>query len=246
MVYGGGGPFGIAFGAGVAKGLAHAGVPVAAAPALGTSAGSWVASIMALGLAYDDFDGVDSPPVPTKETGVVADIARKVFGDARHPLVSASTFRIKGARRGRVVLSGADHDLADICAASSAAPGLLPAHRIGDDTYLDGGVRSVTSVALAADAEHVIVVAPIGRGVMGAGGRAVQAQLDHEVRAWARRHPERRITAITPSLEIGRMAGRTAKDLFDSDTARLVYPLAVAQGERWGETLRERAAAAVA
>ncbi|WP_457207884.1 hypothetical protein, partial [Nocardioides sp. P5_C9_2] len=65
MVYGGGGVFGIAYTAGVAAGLAAGGVPVATAPSLGTSAGSWTASALALGLTYDDFLTVSSPRVPT-------------------------------------------------------------------------------------------------------------------------------------------------------------------------------------
>jgi predicted acylesterase/phospholipase RssA len=40
MVYGGGGVFGIGYGAGVAQGLARSGIPVATAPSLGTSAGA--------------------------------------------------------------------------------------------------------------------------------------------------------------------------------------------------------------
>ena len=51
MVYGGGGVVGIAYTAGVAAGLVSVGIPVAGAPALGTSAGSWTASAIALGLS---------------------------------------------------------------------------------------------------------------------------------------------------------------------------------------------------
>jgi NTE family protein len=61
MVYGGGGVFGIAYTAGVAAGLAATGVPVVTAPALGTSAGSWTAAAIALGLTYDDFQALGSP-----------------------------------------------------------------------------------------------------------------------------------------------------------------------------------------
>ena len=66
MVYGGGGPFGIAYGLGVATGLAEVGIDVAGAPSLGTSAGSWVASAMALGVGYERFDGMAAPSVPTR------------------------------------------------------------------------------------------------------------------------------------------------------------------------------------
>ena len=189
MVYGGGGPFGIAYGAGVAMGLQAAGIDVHTAPALGTSAGSWVASIMALGLGYDDIASLDVPAVPTRRPGVVAELTRVAFGDARHPLVSASAFRTRGGRRGRVILRGSDHDLADICAASSSAPRLLPPHDVDGATYIDGGVRSITSVGCASPARHVIVVAPMARGVAGVGGAIAQRQLDRERLAWCRRNP---------------------------------------------------------
>lgn len=242
MVYGGGGAFGIAFGAGVAKGLQTAGIPVSSAPALGTSAGSWVASIMALDLAYHDFDDVELPPLPTKQLGALAHVAHQVFGAAHSPLVSAAAFRVKGGRLGRVILHGDEYELAEICAASSAAPGMLPKHTIDGTTYLDGGVRSGTSVGCAADGDHVIVIAPMAKGVLGVGGQLVQVQLDHEIHSWSKHHIGRRITLITPDPQSAKLAGTHTRDLFDSDAARLVYPLALAQGEQWGEALQLQAA----
>jgi len=99
MVYGGGGVYGIAYGAGVAHGLASAGIEVASAPALGTSAGSWVAAALALGLAYDDMADLETPAVPNVRTGVLADIARQAFGEASHPLVAVSAVCVKSRRR---------------------------------------------------------------------------------------------------------------------------------------------------
>ena len=64
MVYGGGGVVGIAYTAGVAAGLASTGIPVGEAPSLGTSAGSWTASAIALGLTYDDLAELPVPSVP--------------------------------------------------------------------------------------------------------------------------------------------------------------------------------------
>ncbi|MDP1807225.1 MAG: hypothetical protein Q8K72_18760, partial [Acidimicrobiales bacterium] len=121
MVYGGGGVFGIAFGAGVAHGLAEAGIPVATAPALGTSAGSWVASVLALGTPYERLAVLGSPSVPTRRP-VLIERARALFGDARHPLVAVSAVHVSNGRRH--ILSGARHDLADLVAASSAVPGI--------------------------------------------------------------------------------------------------------------------------
>ena len=69
MVYGGGGVVGIAYTAGVAAGLTTAGIPVAAAPALGTSAGAWTASALALGLSWDDLADLPVPQLPSLRPG---------------------------------------------------------------------------------------------------------------------------------------------------------------------------------
>ncbi len=244
FVFGGGGPFGIAFGAGVAKGLQASGIPVAAAPALGTSAGSWVAAIVALDLDYDDFEEIIVPAVPDRTEGAVLRPARQAFGDARSPLVSAVAVCVAGGRRGRTVLRGDEHDLAEICAASSAAPYLLPRHTIDGATYVDGGVRSATSIGLAADADHVIVVAPLARGVQGRAGSLMQFALDREIRAWHRMHPGRRLTLITPDAKVAGFAGQGAKGLFDPVESRRAYLPSIAQGKRWGEALQAQAARA--
>lgn len=240
MVYGGGGVFGIAFGAGIAHGLAEAGIAVAAAPALGTSAGSWVASVVALGLTFEDFADMESPTIPTRR-GVLFEAARAVFGDAHHPLVAASAVNLRSRRRH--ILDGGRYRLADIVAASSAVPGLFPPHRIDGRLYVDGGMWSVTSVDAAADADQVIVVAPLAGAVLGPMGRTAELLLQRELRGWRRRHPEKTITMIGPTRQIARLAGRNPLGLFDADRARPVYPLAVEEGLRWGARLLARQAA---
>jgi NTE family protein len=241
MVYGGGGVFGIAYGAGVAHGLAEAGIPVAEAPALGTSAGSWVASAVALGLEYESFAGMESPRVPTTRTDALIGPARELFGDEFHPLVAASAVCLRSGRRH--ILAGDHFPLADIVAASSAVPGLFPPHRIDGRLYVDGGMWSVTSIDAAVDADQVIVVAPLAGPVMGPLGRAAGLLLERELRTWRRRHPHKSIVMIRPDHRIGRLAGRNPLGLFDADRARLVYPLAVEQGLRWGEQLQSKPAA---
>jgi NTE family protein len=241
MVYGGGGVFGIGYAAGVALGLDAAGIPVRTAPALGTSAGSWTASILALGLAYDDLAVLDAPAVPNVRSGVLADIARELFGEARHHLVAVSAFCVPTGRRH--ILDGARYPLADLVAASSAVPGLLPPHRIDGRLYVDGGMWSVTSVDAAAEAEEVIVVAPMAGPHMGPLGRSAGFMLQRELRAWRHRHPGKRITLIRPNKEIARCAGRNPLGLFDADRARDAYPLGFEQGLRWGERLQEPVAA---
>ncbi len=239
MVYGGGGPFGIAYGLGVATGLAETGIDVAAAPSLGTSAGSWVASAMALGIGYDAFDGMDAPSVPTRRD-VLIDIARSIFGEARHHLVAVSAVRIPSGRRH--ILDGGRYDLADLIAASSAVPGLFPPHVVEGRQYVDGGMWSATSVDAAQEARHVVVVAPIAGPVLGPMGRTAGILLDRELARWRRRHPDRTVALIRPNREIGRLAGRNPMGLFDAERAHATYPLAVEQGRRWGERLADELA----
>jgi predicted acylesterase/phospholipase RssA len=217
MVYGGGGVFGIAYTAGVAAGLADAGIPVATAPSLGTSAGSWTASALALGMGYDAFRDIRSPSVPNLRTGLLAEIGRTLFGEARHPLVAVSAVCVRSRRRH--ILDGGRYALADLVAASSAVPGLLPPHRIDGRLYVDGGMWSATSVDAAAEADQVIVV------------------LERELRRWRARHPDSTITLIRPTGAMARIAGIRPLALFDDARARQVYPLAYEQGLVRGELL---------
>ena len=240
MVYGGGGVFGIAYTAGVAAGLADAGIPVATAPALGTSAGSWTASAVALGMGYDAFREIRSPSVPNLRTGLLAEIGRQLFGEARHPLVAVSAVCVRSRRRH--ILDGGRYPLADLVAASSAVPGLLPPHRVDGRLYVDGGMWSATSVDAAAEADQVIVVAPLAGNVMGPMGLAAGFLLERELRRWRGRHPDSTITLIRPTGAMARIAGIRPLALFDDARAREVYPLAYEQGLMRGELLTGDAA----
>ena len=209
MVYGGGGVFGIAYTAGVAEGLRDSGLPVSTAPALGTSAGSWTASALALGMAYVDYADVPSPSVPNLRPGVLVDIARDIFGDATHELVSATAVCVTSGRRH--LLDGGTYPLADLVAASSAGPGLLPPHRVAGRLYVDGGMWSATSVDAAAEADRVIVVAPLAGPVLGPMGRTAGMLLERELARWRARHPGSDVHLIRPdrrSARPGRGAGR--------------------------------------
>lgn len=240
MVYGGGGVFGIAYGIGVALGMLETGIDVRTAPALGTSAGSWVAAAMALRMGYDDFADMTSPSVPTRRD-VLAEIARDVFGDARHHLVSASAVCIPSGRRH--ILDGGCFDLADLAAASSAVPGVFPPHRVDGRLYVDGGMWSATSIDAAAEADHVIVVAPLAGPVMGPMGRTAGFMLSRELGRWRSTHPHKTIALVRPNRAIGALAGRNPMGLFDAERAHRVFPLALDQGREWGERLQERQAA---
>lgn len=233
MVYGGGGVVGIAYTAGVAEGLASTGIAVHQAPALGTSAGSWTASALALGMSYADLVGLPVPPLPSARTGVLADIARQVFGEATHPLVSVSAVCLGSGRRH--ILDGGTYPLADLVAASSAVPGLLPPHRVAGRRYIDGGMWSATSVDAAAEADCVIVVAPLAGRVMGPMGRVAGALLGRELGRWQRDRGEACVQLIRPNRAIAEIVGLRPLALFDAERAEAVYPLAFEQGVRYGE-----------
>lgn len=241
MLYGGGGVFGIAYGTGIAHGLASRGIPVNEAPALGTSAGSWVASALALRVPYEEIERLESPPVPTQRRGILVESAEALFGDATHPLVAVSAVCVRTGKRH--ILDGGRYRLADLVAASSAVPGLLPPHRIEGRLYVDGGMWSMTSVDAAADADEVIVVAPLAGTVMGPMGRTAGYLLGRELQNWRKRHPGKRITLIYPNRQIAKLAGRNPLGLFDADRARQTYPLAFEQGVRWGDRLQAQPAA---
>lgn len=235
MVYGGGGVVGIAYTAGVAAGLGRAGLPVATAPALGTSAGSWTAAAMALGLSWDDLADLPVPSVPALRGGLLARIARQAFGESNHPLVSVSAVGIRSGRRH--ILDGGTYPLADLAAASSAVPGLFPPHRVAGRWYVDGGMWSATSVDAAADASRVVVVAPLAGTMMGAMGRVAGALLERELAGWRERHPHASVHLVRPNREMSAIVGVRPLALFDPERARAVHPLALEQGLRWGERI---------
>lgn len=237
VVYGGGGAFGIGYCVGVAHGLMAGGVAVHEAPSLGTSAGSWASAVIALGIPYDDVSALEMPPVPNRCRGVLAGIARSLFGDERHASVQVSAVCVRSRRRH--ILDGGHYPLSDLVAASSAVPGLLPPHRIDGRLYVDGGMWSATSIDAAARADSVIVVAPLAGPHMGPIGRGAGFLLDRELRTWRRRHPGRQITLIRPNREIAAHAGLNPMTLFDADRARDVYPLALEQGQRWAGRITE-------
>jgi hypothetical protein len=101
---------------------------------------------------------------------------------------------------------------------------------------------SATSVDAAADADQVIVVAPLAGAVMGPLGRTAGFLLDRELRRWKARHPESSIMLVRPNRVMARVAGIRPLALFDDARAREVYPMAFEQGLRYGERLFRPAA----
>ncbi|MFT4217879.1 MAG: patatin-like phospholipase family protein [Micropruina sp.] len=110
-------------------------------------------------------------------------------------------------------------ELRSAVAASCAMPGVLPAVRIEDRTFLDGGLRSPANADVAAGCDRVLILAPQGRstravrrpGHQAARLRAAGAQ----VVLIADEHPD--LDAMSPAglaaaRERGRRAGRAASE----------------------------------
>ncbi len=227
-VYGGGGVFGIAYGLGIAHALVDGGIPLDRCEALGTSAGSWVASCLVAGVAYDDLAAQAPVRVPNLRPGWLRGIARDLLGDRYDARVRASAVQLP--RLQRTLLRGSDHPLADLVAASSSVPGLFAPARVGRGLYVDGGVRSLASAEIAPVADHLLVVAPIAGPVLGPGGRTMQVLLADEMRSWERRTGGR-AHLVRPDAAIAALVS-SPLHLFDKARALDVYPMAYAQGAR--------------
>jgi len=242
VCFGGGGLFGIAYLLGVSEALVDGGVDLASAPAVGTSAGTWAAGALRLGVRWDDaleVIGGEIPRVPSPFAGRLRDVAADIFGERRAPGMQAVVCSIP--RLTRVLLDGADHALADLVAASSAVPGLLAPHRVAGTLYVDGGVRSMVSADRAPAADNLLVLAPIAGPMFGPAGLLAERVLRREVREWQRQNPEGRFWLIRPNRAIAGLA-KLPNNLFDLDRAKRAYDLSYAQGagilRRWGEQQR--------
>lgn len=240
VCFGGGGLFGIAYLLGVSEALEDGGVKIGAAPAIATSAGTWAAAALELGIRWEQAVGViggDVPRLPDPRAGRLRSVAAEIFGERRAPGMRAVVCSIPKLRR--EVLSGADYPAADLIAASSAVPGLLAPHRVGGTLYVDGGLRSMVSADRADAADNLLVLAPIAGPMFGPAGALAERVLRREVMHWQEANPSGRFWLIRPNRAIAGLA-RLPMNLFDLDRARRCYELAYAQGSgilrRWQDT----------
>lgn len=231
VAFGGGGPFGIAYGLGVVDGLAAGGVSFADVDFLGTSAGAWVAACLATDVTFAELCRVPQIRIPNIRPGLLRGIATDMFGTSRSSRVTGSTLRLPTLRR--ALLSGATYPLADIVAASSAIPGVFPPVRVRGSWYIDGGVRSLVSADRAIPAEHLLVVAPIAGPMFGPAGVAMERMLQQELLGW-QRSTGGQTHLIRPNHQIAGLA-RQPLDLFDKARALDVYPLAYEQARLLAE-----------
>jgi len=92
-------------------------------------------------------------------------------------------------------------DIVHAVAASCAVPVVWPPVTIAGTPYIDGGVRSPANADLAADADAVVVLAPLARGLSKAGSAEAQV-----------RRLARRSTLVVPDKEALRSFGRNVLD----------------------------------
>lgn len=218
-VFGGGGLFGIGYAMGVLDGLKAKGLTFTEAPLLGTSAGSWAATATVLGVSFTDLSSMKVPNFPNPKPGLLADIARDIFGDRTHPNVHVMACSLP--RLSRTKLSGAEFPLSQLIAASSAVPGLLAPQKIGDTKYVDGGVRSGTSVDYGPDAQKLLIIAPLAGAMWGPFARFVDKAMHNEISKWTSRTGGTHVL-FTPRESAAQIA-RNPKHLFDKHRAIEAY-----------------------
>ncbi|MEY4391801.1 MAG: hypothetical protein RLZZ544_510 [Actinomycetota bacterium] len=230
-VFGGGGMFGIGYAMGVIHGLAEQGVTFVGAPLLGTSAGSWAAAAVALDVGVQDLFALTVPSFPNPRPGVLAAAARELFGERTSPFVKVCACSLPRLRR--TVFDGALHPIADLIAASSAMPGLLAPHTIDGVKYVDGGVRSGTSVDFGPDADHLHVIAPLAGAMWGPFRRFVDRGMHNEITRWKER-TNGTVTLFTP-VKVAADIAQNPRHLFDKSRALEAYYCGIDQARSGGD-----------
>jgi len=237
--FGGGGSFGIGFCMGVVAGLVEAGIPVDHGPMLGTSAGSWTAASVAAGVTHDELLTLSEFYEPTDDPVRVIDMTRAIFGEHRDDRVSGVVLELPlGLRK---ILHGGHHTLADVVAASSSPPKFASPHRIGGRKYIDAGILRSTSVDRAESARVLVVVAPIGGGVLGTIGRVYEHVTRCEIQHWRVKSGGGDVLYVGPTREIVSLISAPGLDgILDPEVGARVYDASYELGLRRGEEFLAR------
>lgn len=230
-VFGGGGLFGIGYAMGVIEGLRRRGTTFEGCPMLGTSAGSWAAAAVATGIDVSQMLSSETPRFPNPRRGVLAAAARRIFGESRSDHVKVCAVALPRLRR--TVLDGGQHALADLVAASSAVPGLLAPHAVDGVRYVDGGVRSGTSVDFGPDVDRLIVIAPLAGAMWGPFRTTVDRGMHREIATWKSRTGGSGIL-FTP-VDVAAHIAQNPRHLFDRERAVEAFYCGLEQAESDGE-----------
>lgn len=232
--FGGGGFLAMAFGMGVIDGLEDAGLPTSGAPMIGTSGGAWAAAASTLRLPLADI--VDATSNGKRNGLTMPEITRGVFGDLRDARIRSTAVEL---RSGRVrILSGDEHDVADVVGASASAPGLFPPYQLDGRRYVDGGLYSSTAAYLAPAADLLVLAAPMAGSVLGPMGMMSSRIVDSESRMW-RLRTGGDVLVLRPDRRFAAAVGGGLRCLLDPERAPRVYEaareLAGAQVGRLGD-----------
>jgi NTE family protein len=123
----------------------------------------------------------------------------------------------------RTKLDGGTYPLAELVAASSAVPALLSPHTINGTRYVDGGVRSGTSVDFGPNVENLVLIAPLAGAMWGPFARFVDNGMHNEVERWKERTGGK-VLIFTPHNTAASIA-RNPRHLFDKARAIEAYHL---------------------
>jgi predicted acylesterase/phospholipase RssA len=229
--YGGGALWGIGWGLGVARALEEAGEPLADARALGCSAGAWVAAAVALRIPTSTLATMPIV-VPDLADGALVRLARAAFGWSEAPTVR-TVVAIDGDATPQSI-PARHHPVADLVAASSAAPGLFAPVRVAGMRLVDGMCTgSTTHADMADDADRLVVIAPMAHRDLD-GGERVVARLEAELDRWRSRNPEAVVNVFTPDDEVVALVHRNGtSDMFHLDLALQVEPHGRRQAAAW-------------
>jgi hypothetical protein len=193
--YGGGALWGMGWSLGAARSLEQAGVPLANAPSIGCSTGAWVAAAIALGITTEELAAIQVS-MPDLQPGALIGYAREVFGDRCAP--SVRTVTVIDGDATPAVLPGGHRPVAELVAASAAAPGVFAPVQLGDTVFRDGMLTgSSTHADRAADADLLVVFAPLAHPALPDGAR-LKAVLDEEIVRWRARNPLALIDVFIP------------------------------------------------
>jgi NTE family protein len=231
-VFGGGGLFGIGFAMGILEGLKPRGIDLSEVPLLGTSAGSWAAAATAFDVPFSVLADMRVPSFPNPKPKLLASIAHEIFGDKTDPLIHVMACALP--RLKRTILDGGKFPLSELVAASSAVPALLSPHTIDGTRYVDGGVRSGTSVDYGPNVKNLVLIAPLAGAMWGPFARLIDRGMHKEVAQWKERTGGK-VLIFTPHSAAASIA-RNPKHLFDKARAIEAYHLGRAEADTYDLT----------
>jgi predicted acylesterase/phospholipase RssA len=235
--FGSGGAFGIGFDMGVVTALIDSGIPVDKGPMLGTSAGAWTAASVAAGLTWDELLDIPEGFERTDEPVRVIELTSSLFGDLHDARVTGMAIQLPFGRR--TALSGEDHALADVVAASSSPPKFAHPHKIGGRRYIDAGITRCTSVDRAESAHVLVVVTPMTGRVVGPFGRVCEGITRFEIEQW-RIRTAGDVLFIRPNAHIASFVADGGIDaLLDVEAGRRVFEPAYELGLQCAEEFLE-------